>query len=180
MKFTYQWVSLLYWWTRLYSMIKKHCQSYEKCQWRAKALHNDTIFLTFTSALFKKIAVNVIKMPSSQNKHYLVIAQDDFFDWVEEWALTHAMSATVSRFLWENIITRHDVFDKLICDKESENKMWVKMLTKLYEINQIIVSTYNSKANGMVKHEHKFLIDALSKMTAEELSKWSDLLTLIL
>ncbi len=161
-------------------LIKKHCQSYEKCQWRAKALHNDTIFLTFTSVLFKKIAVNVIKIPLSQNKHYLVIAQNDFFDWVKEWALTHAMSATVLRFLWENIITRHDVFDKFICDKESENKMWVKMLTELYEIDWIVVSAYNPEANSMVKCEHKPLIDALSKMTTEGLSKWSDLLTLIL
>jgi hypothetical protein len=32
----------------------------------------------------------------------------------------------------------------------------------------------------MMKREHKPLIDALSKMTAEGLSKWSDLLTLIL
>jgi len=40
--------------------------------------------------------------------------------------------------------------------------------------------TYNSEANDMVKREHKPLIDALSKMTAEGLSKWSDLLTLIL
>jgi len=72
------------------------------------------------------------------------------------------------------------VFDKLICDKESENKIWVKMLTKLYEIDQIVVSAYNSEANSMVKCEHKPLIDTLSKMTTEELSKWSDLLTLIL
>jgi len=72
------------------------------------------------------------------------------------------------------------VFDKLICDKESENKMWVKMLTELYEIDQIVVSAYNSEANGMMKREHKPLINALSKMTAEELNKWSDLLTLIL
>ena len=134
-KFPYWQVSSLYWWARLYSMIKRHCQSYKKCQQCAKTLHNDTIFSTFTSALFEKIAVNVIKMPPSQNKHYLVIAQNDFSDWVEEWALTHATSATVSRFLWENIITRHDVFDKLICDRRSENKMWVKMLIELYEIN---------------------------------------------
>ncbi len=179
-KFTYQQVSLLYWWTKLYSMIKKHCQSCEKCQQCAKTLHNDTIFLTFTSVLFEKIAVNVIKMLSSQNKHYLVIAQNDFSDWVKEWALTHATSATVSWFLWENIITRHNVFDKLICDKESKNKMWVKMLTELYQIDQIIVSAYNSKANDMVKHEQKPLINTLSKMIAEGLNKWSDLLTLIL
>jgi len=63
------------------------------------------------------------------------------------------------------------VFDKLICDKESENKMWVKMLAKLYKIDQIVVSAYNSEANGMVKREHKPLIDALSKMIAEGLSK---------
>jgi len=63
------------------------------------------------------------------------------------------------------------VFDKLICDEESENKMWVKMLMKLYEIDQIVVSAYNSEANGTVEHKHKPLIDALSKMTAEGLSK---------
>ncbi len=54
------------------------------------------------------------------------------------------------------------------------------MLAKLYEINQIVVSAYNSEANGMMKREHKPLIDVLSKMTAEVLNKWSDLLTLIL
>jgi len=63
------------------------------------------------------------------------------------------------------------VFDKLICDKESENKMWVKMLAELYEIDQIVVSAYNSEANDMMKCEHKPLINTLSKMTAEGLNK---------
>jgi len=45
------------------------------------------------------------------------------------------------------------------------------MLAKLYEINQIVVSAYNSEANGMMKREHKPLIDVLSKMTAEVLNK---------
>jgi len=45
------------------------------------------------------------------------------------------------------------------------------MLIKLYEIDQIIVSAYNSEANEMVKHEHKPLIDTLSKMITEELNK---------
>jgi len=49
--------------------------------------------------------------------------------------------------------------------------MWVKMLAKLYEIDQIVVSAYNSEANSMMKCEHKSLIDALFKMTAERLSK---------
>jgi len=42
---------------------------------------------------------------------------------------------------------------------------------KLYEIDQIVVSTYNSEANSMMKCEHKPLIDALSKMIAKGLNK---------
>jgi len=45
------------------------------------------------------------------------------------------------------------------------------MLTELYQIDQIIVSAYNSKANDMVKHEQKPLINTLSKMIAEGLNK---------
>ena len=45
------------------------------------------------------------------------------------------------------------------------------MLTELYEIDQIVVLTYNSEANSMVKREHKPLIDTLSKMITEGLSK---------
>jgi len=45
------------------------------------------------------------------------------------------------------------------------------MLTELYEIDQIVVSAYNSEANGMVKREHKPLINTLSKMIAEEPDK---------
>jgi len=45
------------------------------------------------------------------------------------------------------------------------------MLTELYEIDQIVVSAYNFEANSMMKCEHKPLIDALSKMTAEGLNK---------
>jgi hypothetical protein len=34
------------------------------------------------------------------------------------------------------------------------------MLMKLYEIDQIIISAYNSEANDMMKCEHKSLINA--------------------
>ena len=34
------------------------------------------------------------------------------------------------------------------------------MLMKLYEIDQIIISAYNSEANDMMKCEHKPLINA--------------------
>ena len=42
------------------------------------------------------------------------------------------------------------------------------------------MSAYNSDTNEMIKCEHKSLIDGLTKMTTEDLEKWTDLLSLIL
>ena len=90
------------------------------------------------------------------------------------------MSVTVAKFLWKNIITQHDVFNRLICDEESENKMWIKDLADLYEIECVMMSVYNFRTNEMIEHEHKSLINELSKMTDKDLEKWINLLFLIL
>jgi len=86
---------------------------------------------------------------------------------------------TVACFLWENIITQHKLFNRLICNDESENKMWIKDLTDLYRIDCIVMSAYNLDVNNMMKCEHKFLIDELTKITNEDLEKWMNLLFLI-
>ena len=53
-------------------------------------------------------------------------------------------------------------------------------MTNLYRIAHIVVLAYNSDTNEMIKCEHKSLIDDLTKMTTEDLEKWTDLLSLIL
>ncbi len=131
----------------------------------------DSIFFTYTSALFEKVSVDVVKMSMCHEKHYIIIACEDLSGWVEARVLKQATFTAVARFLWEDIITRHDVFNKLICDGGPENKMWVKDLANLYEIQRVIVSAYNSEANDMVERGHKPLIDGLSKMTNGDLSK---------
>jgi len=114
------------------------------------------------------------------DKHYIVVICKDLFKWVEAQALTQATLLIVAHFLWENIITQHKLFNKLICDDKSENKMWIKDLTDLYKIDCIVMSVYNLNVNNMMKHRHKFLINELTKMTNENLEKWMNLLSLIL
>ena len=177
---TYWYISMLYWWDELYTQVKKYCQTCEDCQWWSKTLHNDTVFSTYTSVLFKKVSVNMVKMSICQDQKYIVVVWEDLSEWVEIRVLTQTTSAAVAKFLWENIITQHDVFNKLICNEDSENKLWIKNLTNLYRIAHIVVLTYNSDTNRMVEHEHKSLIDGLAKMTTEDLRKWTDLLSLIL
>jgi hypothetical protein len=153
----------LYWWKKLYWQVKDHCQNCEDCQQCNKVLHSDTIFSIFMSALFKKMIIDVIKLLMCWDKCYIVVIHKDLSDWVETQALAQATSSTVTCFLWKNIITQHRLFNKLICDDESENKMWIKDLTDLYRIDCIIVSAYNSETNSMMKCEHKFLIDELER-----------------
>ena len=123
------------------------------------------------SILFKKVSVNVIKMSKYQDKKYIVVTQKDLLSWVEARVLAQTMSVTVAKFLWKNIIIQHDVFNRLICDKESENKIWIKDLADLYEIKCVMMSMYNFKTNKMIKYEHKSLINELSKMINENLEK---------
>jgi len=170
-KSIYWWVFSLYWWEKLYWQVKDHCQHCEDCQWHDKILHSDSIFSIFTSTLFKKMIINVIKLSMCWDKHYIVVIHKDLSKWIEAQALAQATSSTVTCFLWENIITQHKLFNKLICDSESENKMWIKNLTDLYRIDCIMMSVYNSDVNSMMKCEHKFLIDELKKITNKDLEK---------
>ena len=99
MKFTYQWVFILYWWEDLYVQIKKHKQICKDCQRWDKTMHNDIIFLIYMSILFKKVSVNVIKMLRCQNKKYIVVTQKNLSDWIEAKVLTQTIFMIVAKFL---------------------------------------------------------------------------------
>ena len=48
---------------------------------------------------------------------------------------------------------------------DSENKELIKMLAEKYKIKKIIVSTYHSQVNDMMKRRHTAIINALFKMS---------------
>jgi hypothetical protein len=177
---TYRRVANLYWWDGLYKDVKKYCTTCRNCQLRSKALQNDSIFSTYASALFEKVSVDVVKMPLSRGKGYLAVAREDVSGWVEARALKDNDSASIARFLWEEVITKHGIFGRLICDGGPENKKWVKDLVALYGVDRIVVSAYNPHANGMVERGHKPIVDSLSKLTNGGHGSWSDLLHLVL
>ena len=74
---TYQCMSMLYWWNELYAQVKKYCQTCEDYQWQSKTLYNDTVFSIYTSVLFEKIFINMIKMLICQGQKYIVMIWED-------------------------------------------------------------------------------------------------------
>jgi hypothetical protein len=86
---------------------------------------------------------------------------------------------TVAKFLWKNVICRHDILEKLIVNDESENKNAVIELTNRYEIKRVVVFEYHSQVNEIIEREHKSLIDSLLKIINEDLKNWVQNLTAV-
>ncbi len=130
--------------------------------------------------LWKKIEVNIVHMSSNKKKHYLIVVRDDFFEWTKARVLFEAKAWRVTKFLWENVICKHDCFEKLIVNDESENKEIFDELVQRYRIKKMITSSYHSQINEMIKRDHKSLFDALFKMFDEELKNWINNLHVVL
>jgi hypothetical protein len=130
--------------------------------------------------LWKKIEINIVHMSSNKKKHYLIVTRDDFFDWAETRALLEAKAWRVTKFFWENVICRHDCFEKLFVNDEFENKEILDELVQRYRIKKMITSNYHFQINEIIERDHRFLSDALFKMSDEELKSWVDNLHVVL
>jgi hypothetical protein len=124
--------------------------------------------------LWKKIEMNIVHISSNKEKHYLIIARDDFFKWAETRVLSKAKTWRMTKFLWENVICKHDCFEKLIVNDESENKEILDEFMQRYRIKKMITWNYHFQINEMIKRNHKSLFDALFKMFDKELKSWID------
>jgi hypothetical protein len=107
------------------------------------------------------------------------MARDDLSGWVEARALRSANSEAVAAFLYEDVICRHGVFEKVVMDGGPENKGFVPVLTNKYGIKRVVVSAYHPEANGLVERGHKPVVDSLSKMTGGK-ARWTDHLHTVL
>ncbi len=161
-----------YWWNNLYDDSQKYVKTCSQCQMRNSIREEKTLHSIWMIFLWKKVEVNIVHMSSNKEKHYLIVARDDFFEWAETRALFEAKAWRMTKFLWENVICRHDCFEKLTINDDSENKEILEKLVKRYRIKKMITSNYHFQINEMIKRNHKFLFDALFKMFDEKLKNW--------
>ena len=72
------------------------------------------------------------------------------------------------QFFYENVICRHEVFEKLTKNESSKNQDFLKKLITKYDNERVMTSTYHSQVNEMIKRDHRFIFDALFKMMKKE------------
>jgi hypothetical protein len=108
-----------YWWNDLYDDASKYVKICSQCQMRDSIKKEETFHFIWMTFLWKKIEMNIVHMSSNKKKHYLIVVRDDFFKWAETRVLFEAKAWRMTKFLWENVICKHDCFEKLIVNDES-------------------------------------------------------------
>ncbi len=161
-----------YWWNDLYDDAQKYVKICSQCQMRNSIKKEEAFHFIWVTFLWKKIEMNIVHMLSNKKKYYLIVVRDDFFEWAKTRVLFEAKAWRMTKFLWKNVICRHDCFEKLIVNDEFENKEIFDEFVQRYRIKKMITSNYHFQINEMIKRNHKSLFDALSKMSDEELKNW--------
>ena len=161
-----------YFWSDAYRQVVSLVKSCGVCQRRNKSRVTGELHPTYGATLFENWSIDVVYMPLRSGKAYLIVAREHLSGWVEARAIAKADSPTVARFLYEDIVTRHGPFKRLITDGGPENKDWVDSLCNYYDMKHITVSAYHPEANGMIERGHQPIIDALSKLTGGHQRSW--------
>ena len=155
-------------------------KSCDRCQFRDSIREKKALHSIWILCLWKKIAVDVMHMFMNHEKSFLIVARNDLSEWIEIQFFFAANVDKIFDFLWKNVICRHDCFEKLIIDDEFENRGWIANLFEKYDSKRVMISTYHFQTNDMMKKKHKFLIDALSKMSADDRDDWVKHLSTVL
>ena len=116
-------------------------------------------------ALWVKVVLDVVYMPSRSRKNFLIVLRKDLLGWPEARALRKADLKSIAKFLQEVEIYNYGIFGKLVIDRGPENKGALIVLAKRYSVYRVIVLAYNPLVNKIVKRGYKPIVDSLSKLT---------------
>ena len=70
----------------------------------------------------------------NDKKKYIMFTRDDLFKWIKKKVLKLINAKFVTRFLYKNVIYKHNYIKKLMMNEEFKNKDVIKVLIKKYKI----------------------------------------------
>lgn len=108
------------------------------------------------------------------------MARDDLSGWVEARPLVEGDSISAAKFFAEEIIYRHGIPVKVICDGGSENMGAFARLLEEMGVKKVTTSAYHPQGNGMIERGHRSILDSLSKVCGDNPEQWPNKLPAVL
>ena len=131
--------------------------------------------------MWEKVEVDVVFMLKSVKEYkFIVFMRDDLSGWVEGRVLRENTAQNVVKFLYEEVICRHECPGRIVVDGGTENKSVAEALLTNYRIQRTVVSAYHPQSNGLVERGHDPIVNSLSKYCSKEPAKWLQYLPLAL
>jgi hypothetical protein len=165
-----------FFWPHMHADIKHHIASCPQCQVRSTKRVEIPPMISAPIAVFRKIYIDVMKMPASGKLSMIVAARDDLTGFCEAKALTAQTSQQLANFFWTQIYCRYGCPQQVTTDNGSEVKAAFEILMKRLRIPQITISSYNKHANGVVERGHFTLREAIVKACNGKISRWPRML----
>ena len=128
----YQCVTDKYWWRNLYKDYKRYVVNCDVCQRKKFNRKKKTLHFTWMLTFFKKIDINCVHMLASKIIKTMMIIQNDLTEWMKVRALFNFKINTIVKFIWQDVISRHECFDIAILNEDFENKKIIKQLLQRY------------------------------------------------
>jgi hypothetical protein len=160
-----------YFWEGCYTDVKKYVDGCLPCRQKEKRRKEEALYPQKAVPLFYRLNVDVVFLPNCGPYICLCIARDDFSGWPEVKPMGEPNSKKIAEFLFE-IICRHGVFGRVSVDGGKEFKQSVIDELKRLGVKRVVISAFNSKANGAIEVGHQPFIRALIALTEGGKKPW--------
>ena len=166
-------IGLRFWWPAFQADVKWYVQTCDTCQKRQALILRPPPVITHTPSIFQVLYVDTVEMtPASNQCKHVLHGRCGLSSWPEARAVRRDTAKNIAKWLFEDIITRWGCLHTIVTDNAKQYKSAVAWLRRLYGIEGITISPYNSKANAQIERPHKDLREALAKAAKGQLSKW--------
>lgn len=168
-----------FWWPSLEQDVKWYIDSCHQCQLRQTTKVHIPPTVAAPAPLFRKVYIDTMFMPPAAGFRYIVQARCSLTAWPEWRALRSETGRTLGSFIFEEILCRWGAVEEIVTDNGTAYIAALDWLSGKYGIRHIRISAYNSRANGIVKRQHRTIRESLVKACAGDTSKWPTLAPLI-
>ena len=177
-------VQIRYYWPGYLADIENWCKSCLICQQRKGPQNANVAPMTplhTGDGPFERIALDILKLPLTENgNQYLLVVEDFFSKWIEAFPLKRTVAPCVAQCLLNGWVARFGCPYTVLSDQgsEFESKLF-KSLTSILQVKKLRTTPYHPRTDGMVERSNRTIIDILSKY-CERTENWDQKLPLVL
>ncbi len=141
-----------FWWPEIERDIAWYVGTCHICQEHQKTVIKALPTVSFTPSVFQVLHADTMHMPKASNGHkYIIHGRCVLTSWMEGRTLASETAQAIGEWLFEDIMCRWGCLSLIVTDNGKPFKAALKYLEKKYRIRGILISPYNSQANGRIE-----------------------------